>query len=162
MCYEGFYACKRSAKSQTLKVHPVASKTLTQKRPVYAAPERLVGDFSFSIVFFLGTVMCPYPNGPIRGAVTLRPRSRYVKSVDWSKLTNPRTSSHTHTQSFLRFPLPETAGRGEAVSQCVSTHTNSQPGCGCVCSGWVSLCLAVSQTATGLTGRGGQELQQAV
>ena len=30
MCYEGFYACKRSAESQTLKVHPVASKTLTQ------------------------------------------------------------------------------------------------------------------------------------
>ena len=52
VCYEGFSACKRSAKSQTLKVHPVASTTLTQKRPVYAAPERLVGDFSFSIVFF--------------------------------------------------------------------------------------------------------------
>ena len=51
VCYEGFYACKRSAKSQTLKLHPVASKTLTQKRPVYAAPERLVGDLSFSIVF---------------------------------------------------------------------------------------------------------------
>ena len=48
VCYVGFSACKRSAKSQTLKVHPVASKTLTQKRPVYAAPERLVGDFSFS------------------------------------------------------------------------------------------------------------------
>ena len=42
MCYEGFYAFIRSAKSQTLKVHPVASKTLTQKRPV-----------------FLGTVTCP-------------------------------------------------------------------------------------------------------
>ena len=48
VCYEGFYACERSAESKTLKVHPVASKTLTQKRPVYAAPERLVGDFSFS------------------------------------------------------------------------------------------------------------------
>ena len=59
--------------SQTLKVHPVASKTLTQKRPVYAAPESLVGDFSFSIVFFLGTVTCPYPNGPICEAVMLRP-----------------------------------------------------------------------------------------
>ena len=33
VCYEGFYACKRSAESQTLKVHPVASKTLTQKIP---------------------------------------------------------------------------------------------------------------------------------
>jgi len=73
VCYEGFYAYKRSAKSQTLKVHPVVNKTLTQKIP---APERLVGDFSFSIVFFLGTVTCPYPNGPIRGAVTLCPRSR--------------------------------------------------------------------------------------
>ena len=32
------------------------------------------------------------------------------------------------------------------------THTNSQPGCGCVCvSGWVSLCLADGH---GLTGRG--------
>ena len=51
--YVAFYACKRSAKSQTLKVHPVVSKTLTQKRPVYAAPERLVGDFSFSIFSFL-------------------------------------------------------------------------------------------------------------
>ena len=48
VCNEGFYSCKRSAKSQTLKVHPVASKTLTQKRPVYAAADRLVGDFSFS------------------------------------------------------------------------------------------------------------------
>ena len=53
VCYEGLYACKRSAESQTLKVHPVESKTLTQKRPVYAAPERLVGDFYFSILFFL-------------------------------------------------------------------------------------------------------------
>ena len=42
VCYEGLYACKRSAKSQTLKVHPVASKTLTHKIPVYDAPERLV------------------------------------------------------------------------------------------------------------------------
>ena len=73
VCYEGFSACKRSAKSQTLKIHPVASKTLTQKIPVYAAPERLVGDFSFSIFFFLGTETCPYPNGPIRGAVMLSP-----------------------------------------------------------------------------------------
>ena len=53
VCYVAFDACKRSAESQTLKVHPVASKTLTQKRPVYAAPECLVGNFSFSIVFFL-------------------------------------------------------------------------------------------------------------
>ena len=48
VCYEGFYACNRSAKSQTLKVRPVAGKTPTQKRPVYAAPERLVEDISFS------------------------------------------------------------------------------------------------------------------
>ena len=48
VCYEAFSACKRSAESQTLKVHPVASKTLTQKIPVYAAPERFVGHFSFS------------------------------------------------------------------------------------------------------------------
>ena len=56
VCYVAFYECKRSAESQTLKVHPVASKSLTQKVPVYTAPERLVGDFSFSIVFFLGNV----------------------------------------------------------------------------------------------------------
>ena len=62
VCYVAFYACERSAESQTLKVHPVASKTQTQKRPVYAAPERLVGDFSFSIVCFLGTVTCEHPN----------------------------------------------------------------------------------------------------
>ena len=74
VCYVALSACKRSAESQTLKVHPVASKTLTQKRPVYAAPERLVGDFSFSIVFFLGM-------------------------VTWSKWTNPWSSSHTHTLS---------------------------------------------------------------
>jgi len=30
LCYEGCSACKRSAESQTLKVHPVGSKTLTQ------------------------------------------------------------------------------------------------------------------------------------
>ena len=72
----------------------LASKTLTQKIPVYAAPERLVGDLSFSIVFFLGTVTCPYPNGPIgpsgpiRGAVTLCLLSRY---------------SHTHTHILNLF-----------------------------------------------------------
>ena len=60
--YEGFSACKRCAESQTLKVHPVASKTLTQRRRVYAAPERLVGDFSFSIVCFLGSVTCEHPD----------------------------------------------------------------------------------------------------
>ena len=56
VCYVAFSACKRSAESQTLKVHPVESKTLTQKIPVYAAPERLVGDLSFSIFFFLSIV----------------------------------------------------------------------------------------------------------
>ena len=60
LCYEGFSACKLSAESQTLKVHPVASKALTQKRPVYAAPERLVGHFSF--------VSSGNQSGPIRGA----------------------------------------------------------------------------------------------
>ena len=62
MCYEAFSACELSAKSQTLKVHPGASKTLTHKRPVYAAPERLVGHFSFSIVCFLGSVTCEHPD----------------------------------------------------------------------------------------------------
>jgi len=37
VCYVSFSACKRSAESQTLKVHPVGSKTLTQKIPVSAA-----------------------------------------------------------------------------------------------------------------------------
>ena len=54
VCYVALSACKRSTNSQTLKVHPVASKSLTQKIRVYAAPERLVGDFSFSIFFFPG------------------------------------------------------------------------------------------------------------
>ena len=45
LCVMKVYACKRSAESKTLKVHPVASKTLTQKIPVYAAPKRLIGDF---------------------------------------------------------------------------------------------------------------------
>ena len=79
MCYVAFYACKRSAESQTLKVHPVASKTLTQKRPVYAAPERLVGDFSFSICFF-------------------REPSDVMRFPE-PKWTNPRSSSHTRTFS---------------------------------------------------------------
>jgi len=61
VCYEAS-ACKRSAESQTLKVHPVANKTLTQRRPVSAAPERLVGHFSFSIVCFLGSVTCEHPD----------------------------------------------------------------------------------------------------
>ena len=39
VCYEGFYACKRCAESQTLKVHPVASKTLTQSLPQNASLE---------------------------------------------------------------------------------------------------------------------------
>ena len=56
VCYEGCSAWKPSAESQTLKVHPVASNTLTQRRPVYAAPERLLGDFCFSIVYFLSIV----------------------------------------------------------------------------------------------------------
>jgi len=154
VCYEGFSACKRSAKWQTLKVHPVASKTLTQKRLVYAAPERLVGDFSFSIVFFLGTVMCPYPNGPIGpngpipGAVTSTEPLRWV-----SGLVQMDQSAdfliHTHSifsQLQLRwFLLPETAGHGEAVSRCVSTQTNSQPGCVCVVGAGFGLGFAVSR-----------------
>ena len=78
--------------------------------------------------------------------MTLCPRSRYV----W---TNPRTSSHTHTLGgTLRGLLLRGAGHCELVwgqrdtaELSLGTHTNSQPGCGCV-SGWVSLCLAVSQT----------------
>ena len=76
-------------------------------------------------------------------------------------LIHLKVPCQTFSQLQLRrFPLPETAGRGKAVSRCVSTHTNSQHDCGCVCvfglvSGWVSLCLTVSQTATGLIGRGG-------
>ena len=61
---------------------PVASKTLTHKIPVYAAPERLVGDFSFSIVFVLGTVTGPYPNGPIgpNGPIRGSPHTHILKS----------------------------------------------------------------------------------
>ena len=56
VCYEGLSACERSAESLTLRVHPAASTTLTQRRPVSAAPERLVGHFSFSISVFLSIV----------------------------------------------------------------------------------------------------------
>ena len=38
VCYEGFYPCKRSAESKTLKVHPVGSKTLTQSFRVPKTP----------------------------------------------------------------------------------------------------------------------------
>ena len=91
------------------------------------------------------------PNGPIRGAVTLRSQSRYVKSVDWSKIDQSACSADF---SSLR--------RRDAARLWVGvwahTQTNSQPGCGCVCvcvQAGFGLCLAVSQTATGLTGRGG-------
>ena len=77
VCYVALYACKRSAESQTLKVHRVASKTLTQKRPVYAAPERLVGNFSFSIFFFLVMV-----TKRLWGLVTLT--QPYLFSADFS------------------------------------------------------------------------------
>ena len=130
VCYVGFSACKRSAKSQPLKVHPVASKTLTQKIPVSVAPERLVGDFSFSICFF-----------------------REPSDVTTTPWTNPRTSSHTHThtQSFLSC---------SSGFLSLSTHTNSQPVCGCVCvSGWVSLSR---KRPLGSQGGGRKELQQAV
>ena len=99
VCYVAFSACKRSAKSQALKVHPVASKT--QKIPVYAAPERLVLYF-----FFLSIVTWPYPgpNGPIRGA--------------------PHT--HTHPYLFSAWTQPETARHGETQPELsLSTHTNS-------------------------------------
>ena len=56
VCYEGLYACKRSAESKTLKVHPVGSKTLTQKRP----PQNSSLEIRF-LIFFLGTVTCEYP-----------------------------------------------------------------------------------------------------
>ena len=93
MCYEGFSACKRSAESQTLRVHPVASKTLTQKRPVYyAAPERFVGDLSFSIVFFLGMV---YGDVPI---------------PKWTKPWSP------HTQSLSGETVTRWGGGGGGAS----------------------------------------------
>ena len=78
VCYEGFYACKRSAESKTLKVHPVASKTLTQKIPAQnASLEIRHCPFDSSISFRVRhDVMYLERNGPIRGAVTLRPRSR--------------------------------------------------------------------------------------
>ena len=94
LCYEGFYAYKRSAKSQTLKVHPVASKTLTQKIPVYAAPERLV---SFSIVFFLGMVTCPYPNVQMDQSVE---PLRYVRVAVTLSLP------HTHTLNLFPAAAP--------------------------------------------------------
>ena len=91
------------------------------------------------------------PNGPIRGAVTLSP---------WIGPNWPiRGLPHTHTHSIFsqlqlrRFLLPEMAERGESV--CEHTHKQTPSQAACVCSGWVSLCLAVSQAATGLIGRGG-------
>ena len=75
------YACQRSAESKTLKVHPVASKTLTQKRPVYAAPKRLVGDFSFSIVYFLGTVTCEYPEATPSASISQNKASQTFQRV---------------------------------------------------------------------------------
>jgi len=62
LCVMKVFMHVNGMQSQTLKAHPVASKTLTQKRPVYAASERLVGDFSFSIVYFLGSLTCEHPN----------------------------------------------------------------------------------------------------
>ena len=97
----------------------------------------------------------------------LLPKNMLPQNVtDWSKWTNPRTSSHTHSifsqLQLHRFLLPEMAGRGEAVSRCVSTHTNSQPGCGSRAGfglGFaVSRCLADGHWAHR---EGGQELQQA-
>ena len=99
----------------------------------------------------------------VRGAVTFGPI---------------RGLPHTHTHTLggtLRGSLLRGAGQCELAHWCgvgeTARHSGSQPGHThtlparlrvCVCSGWVSLCLAVSQTATGLIGRRGQELQQAV
>ena len=83
VCYEGFSACERSAESQTLKVHPVASKTLTQKRPVYAAPERLVGHFLFQFsIFFFREPIDVTTTPPWIGPNGTNPWSRYVTSAE--------------------------------------------------------------------------------
>ena len=77
LCVMKVFMNVNGLQSQTLKVHPVASKTLTQKIPVYAAPERLVGDFSFSIVFKIQMDQSVEPLSYVRGAVT----SLYPKYV---------------------------------------------------------------------------------
>ena len=55
LCYVAFSACERSAKSQTLKVHPVASKTLTQKICVYMLPQNASLEIFFFHFFLPGT-----------------------------------------------------------------------------------------------------------
>ena len=81
--------------------YTLASKTLIQKIPVYAASEHLVGDFSFSIVFFLGTVTYPYPNGPIGPDQSVKPL-RYVRGA----VRLSRGLPHTHTLNLFSAAAP--------------------------------------------------------
>ena len=101
---------------------------------------------------------CPRtPNGPIRGAFILRPRSRYVKSMDWSKWTNPQTSSHTlNIFSAAAPPIsPPWDGGTRRGFESVCEHTHKLPVrlrvCVCVLgldSGWIRAgfrCVSLSR-----------------
>ena len=96
VCYEGFYACKRSAESKTLKVHPVGSKTLTP-------PQNASLELSHVLPGHCD-VWIPSSHAQCYDAIrSCGTRNQMDQSVeplryapaDWSKLTNPRTSSHT-------------------------------------------------------------------
>ena len=79
--YEGCSACKRAAESQTLKVHPVESKTLTQK-DLSLLPQNASLDISLSPLF----------TSWVLWRVNTQINNKWP---DWPKWTNPWSPSHT-------------------------------------------------------------------
>ena len=128
LCYVAFSACERSAKSQTLKVHPVASKTLTQKIPI-CCPRTPRWRFLFFNQFL-----------PEYSDVNI-PRSKW---------TNPWSSSHT-PQPYL-FSAAEFLRHTQSLSLIfsapwISTHSSPHTHvCVLRLSSAVSRCLADQET----------------
>ena len=87
VCYEGFYACKRCAESQTLKVQPVASKTLPKTPRWRYVIVHLILPFSSGYGMMSSRTrnemdQSVEPLRYVRGAVALSPR--WLVQIDQS------------------------------------------------------------------------------
>ena len=107
----------------------------------YAAPECLVGDFSFSIVYFLGIVT--YFGYSDAEPLRLDQFADFLTHTHSAGRCEARCCEERDTVSWLT-GVGSVRQRDTAELN-LGTHTNSQPGCGCVCFGLgfaVSRCLA--------------------
>ena len=141
VCYEGCYAYKRSAESKTLKVHPVASKTLTQKTCL-CCPRTPRWRFLFFHLFLSGN-----QNGPIRGAPHT-PGGVGTISVHFQLTGSPLVGNRRVGIAEKCSPQTHSHSGYKPFSYSISSHTYCfYFGCECLCVLRMSFaCIAVPKT----------------